>query len=122
EVIKRAKMEKKSIEKIHKETLEQARALIAGKVIAPPTEPVVGEKEEPPEKTELKKPDLSKAKDELPPELVSQEEIEQIRKRLVEAGIGGHELETIMEQVQDLPRDLVEDLINSILKKGGGKP
>ncbi|MFW9884508.1 MAG: DUF2341 domain-containing protein [Candidatus Thorarchaeota archaeon] len=122
EVIKRAKMEKKSIEKIHKETLKQARALISGKEIVPPSEPVVSEEEAPPKKTVLKQPDLSKAKDELPPEIVSQDEIVQIRKRLVEAGIGGHELETIMEQVQDLPRDLVEDLINSILKKGGDKP
>jgi hypothetical protein len=122
EVIKRAKKEKKSMEKIHEETLEQARALIAGKGIAPPEEPAVVEEEAPPEKTEPKQPDLSKAKDELPPELVSQEEIEQIRKRLTDAGIKGKELEMIMAQVQELPKELVDDLIDSILKKGGEKP
>ncbi|MFX1438919.1 MAG: LamG-like jellyroll fold domain-containing protein [Promethearchaeota archaeon] len=122
ELIKHSKKEKKSIEKIREETLAQARAQIAGEEIAPPSEPVVIEEEPLPEESEQKRPDLTKAKDELPPDLVSVEEIRAIRRKLVEAGIGGGELETIMEQVQELPKELVEDLINSILKKGGDKP
>jgi hypothetical protein len=121
EVIKRSKKEKKSMEKIHEETLEQARARIAGKEAAPISEPEVGDEEALPEETEPKQPDLPKAKDELPPDLVDEEEIGQIRKKLVEAGIPSHELETIMEQVQELPKELVDDLIDSILKKGGDK-
>ncbi|MFW9913726.1 MAG: hypothetical protein ACFFEU_14710, partial [Candidatus Thorarchaeota archaeon] len=122
ELIKHSKKEKKSIEKIREETLAQARAQIAGEEIAPPSKPVVIEEESLPEESEQKQPDLTKAKDELPPDLVSVEEIRNIRRKLVEAGIGGGELETIMQQVQELPKELVEDLINSILKKGGDKP
>jgi hypothetical protein len=120
EAMKRSKIEKKSMEKVLEETLEQARAQIDGKGIAPVSEPVV-EEESIPEEAEPAQPDLSKAKDELPPELVSEEEVEQIRKRLVEAGISGNELEMIMTQVHELPKELVDDLIESILKRGGGK-
>jgi hypothetical protein len=120
EAMKRSKKEKKSMEKVLEETLEQARAQIAGKGIAPLSEPVV-EEESIPEEAEPTQPDLSKAKDELPPDLVSEEEVEQIRKKLVEAGISGQELEMIMAQVHELPKELVDDLIDSILKRGGGK-
>ncbi|MHA2313296.1 MAG: hypothetical protein ACXADF_17555, partial [Candidatus Thorarchaeota archaeon] len=122
ELIKLSKKGKKSMEEIREETLEQARAMIDGKEIAPRKVPVVVEEDALPEEAEPKQPDLSKAKDELPPELVTEEEIEQIRTQLVEAGIGAHEIDTIMEQVHELPRDLVDDLIKSILKKGGDKP
>jgi hypothetical protein len=122
EAISRSKKEKKSIDKILEETLEQARAIISGKEIAPISERVVPEEKSFPEEPDTSKPDLSKAKDELPPELVSEEETEHIRKKLVEAGISGNELEMIMAQVQELPKELVEDLIDSILKKGGEKP
>jgi hypothetical protein len=120
EAMKRSKKEKKTMEKVLEETLEQARAQIAGKGIAPVSEPVV-EEESVPEEAEPTQPDLSKAKDELPPELVSEEEIGQIRKKLVEAGISGQELEMIMTQVHELPKELVDDLVDSILKRGGGK-
>jgi hypothetical protein len=122
EAIKRSKKERKTMEKVLEETLEQARAQIAGEEIASISEPTVVEEKAPPEDIEPIQPDLSKAKDELPPELVSDEEIEQIRKRLVDAGLSGNELEIIMQQVQELPKELVDDLIDSILKKGGDKP
>jgi hypothetical protein len=120
EAMKRSKKEKKSMEKVLEETLEQARAQIAGKGIALVSEPVA-KKDSIPEEAEPTQPDLSKAKDELPPDLVSEEEVEQIRKKLVEAGISGQELEMIMAQVQELPKELVDDLIDSILKRGGDK-
>jgi hypothetical protein len=122
EVIKRSKKEKKTMEKVREETLEQARALITGEAIVPISEPIVAEEEALPEEIEPVPPVLPKAKDELPPDLVTEEEIEQIRKKLVKAGIGGHELDIIMKQVQELPRELVEDLIDSILKREGDKP
>jgi hypothetical protein len=120
EAMKRSKIEKKSMEKVLEETMEQARAQIAGKGIAPVSESVV-EEDSIPEEAEPTQPDLSKAKDELPPDLVSEEEVEQIRKKLVEAGISGQELEMIMAQVHELPKELVDDLIDSILKRGGDK-
>ncbi|MFW9888304.1 MAG: hypothetical protein ACFFER_08990, partial [Candidatus Thorarchaeota archaeon] len=122
EAIKRSKKERKTIEKVLEETLGQARAQIAGKKLVSISEPHVIKEDTPPKEVLKDSPPPQKAKDELPPELVSVDEIGEIRKKLVAAGIGGHELETIMEQVQELPKELVEDLVNSILKKGGDKP
>jgi hypothetical protein len=120
EAMKHSKQEKKSMEKVLEETLEQARAQIAGRAIAPVTRPAV-EEESSPEEAEPEKLDLSKAKDEMTLDLASEEEIEQIRQKLVDAGISGRELEMIMQQVHELPKELVDDLIDSILKRGGGK-
>jgi hypothetical protein len=129
EAIRRSKIERKSMEKVIEETLEQARAQLAGKEIVPVSEPEVFEEEvieieEEPldEEVERIPPEMPKAEDELPPDLVSAAEIKEIRKQLVKAGIEGVELETIMEQVRNLPRELVGDLIDSILQKGGDKP
>ncbi|MCK4279622.1 MAG: hypothetical protein KAW94_03495, partial [Candidatus Thorarchaeota archaeon] len=41
-------------------------------------------------------------------------ELEDLRMNLVRKGIQAHEIETIMEQVRDLPRDLVDELLKSI--------
>ena len=40
-------------------------------------------------------------------------ELEDLRKDLVRRGIQAHEIETIMEQVRDLPRDLADELLKS---------
>jgi hypothetical protein len=124
------------MEMVIEETLEQARAQLAGAEIVPVSEPevfdeevieveeeAVGvEAESLDEETELLPPEMPKAEDEMPPDLVSAVEIEEIRKQLVNAGIEGNELETIMDQVRNLPRELVGDLIDSILQKGSDKP
>jgi hypothetical protein len=40
-------------------------------------------------------------------------ELEDLRMNLVRKGIQAHEIETIMEQVRELPRDLVDELLKS---------
>ncbi|NHJ13847.1 MAG: DUF2341 domain-containing protein [Candidatus Thorarchaeota archaeon] len=122
EAIKRSKIERKSMEMVLKETLEQARAQLSGREAVPLSEPDIAEEEVSKEDAEPIKPDAPKAEDELPPELLTEEEINEIRKKLIDAGIGGNELETIMEQVHELPKELADDLLRSILRKGGGKP
>ncbi|MHA2162961.1 MAG: hypothetical protein ACXABF_11110 [Candidatus Thorarchaeota archaeon] len=136
EAIRRSKLERKSMEMVIEETLEQARAQLAGAEIVPVSVPevfdeevieveeeAVGvEAESLDDEIELIPPKMPKAEDEMPPDLVSAAEIEEIRKQLVNAGIEGNELETIMDQVRELPKELVGDLIDSILKKGGDKP
>ena len=129
EAIRRSKIERKSMEKVIEETLEQARAQLAGTKIIPVSEPVVSEEEAMvveeeslDEDVELIPPEMLKAEDEMPPDLVSAVEIKEIRKQLVNAGIEASELETIMEQVRNLPKELVGDLIDSIIQKGSDKP
>ena len=52
-------------------------------------------------------------------EMLDEDELKQIRKKLESAGIKGSELETIMGQARELPRELAEELLSSILGKGG---
>jgi hypothetical protein len=75
-----------------------------------------------PEDFELVQPEPLEAEEEIPSELLSEDEINDVRKQLVKAGVGDLELATIMEQVRELPRELVQELIDSILKKGGEEP
>ncbi len=122
EAIKRARSERKTMEMVLEETAAQARALLAGEepvtVITPiePEEPI-----EPPEpeETEVTKPEITEIEEDILVDVLSDDEIEEIRKKLIEAGISKNELKTIIDQVRELPRDLVDELLKSVLGKGG---
>jgi hypothetical protein len=47
-------------------------------------------------------------------EKLSDYEIEELRKELQEKGVEPHEIETIIEQARELPRDLVDELLKSL--------
>ncbi|MDF1539722.1 MAG: hypothetical protein P1Q69_12550, partial [Candidatus Thorarchaeota archaeon] len=49
---------------------------------------------------------------------LSDYEIEELRKDLQEKGVAAHEIDTIIEQARELPRDLVEELLKSLDVKG----
>jgi hypothetical protein len=122
EAIKQGRIERKPMETILEETSEKARAVLAGEEI----EEVM--KREPVEKK--RKPKEVEEKEEAPPEPVEFEEVDiadilreselvEMRQRLVDAGIKGSELATIMDQARELPRELAEELLKSILGEGG---
>ncbi|MFW9813894.1 MAG: DUF2341 domain-containing protein [Candidatus Thorarchaeota archaeon] len=122
EAIKQGRIDGKPMEEILEESAAKARASLTGEEIDQgfDREPVE-EKYEPIEMEELEKP---------PPEPVEFEEVDttdildeselkEMRRRLVDAGIDGSELATIMDQARELPRELAEELLKSILGKGG---
>jgi len=122
EAIKRARSERKTMEMVLEETAVQARSLLAGE------EPVVVELPPAPEETveppevveeEIVEPELIEPEEDIVVDLLSDVEIEEIRKKLIDAGIGKNELKTIIDQVRELPRELVEELLKSVLGKGG---
>jgi hypothetical protein len=122
EAIKRARSERKTMEMVLEETAAQARSLLAGE------EPAVVVPSEIPEKspetpelaeTEIAEPEVTEAEEDILVDVLSDDEIEEIRKKLVKAGISKNELKTIIEQVRELPRELVDELLKSVLGKGG---
>jgi hypothetical protein len=74
--------------------------------------------EEEPE--EAVKPEVAPPEEEaaVPSDKLSQYELEELRKELESRGVPPHEIDTIMEQARVLPRELVEELVESL---GGGK-
>jgi hypothetical protein len=120
EAIKQGRIDRKPMELILEETAAKARAVLAGEEVD--LEPVADKVrltdveeigEAPPEPIEFEEVDSI--------DMLSEDEIKSIRQRLVEAGITGVELETIMVQTRELPRELAEELLKSILGKGGDK-
>ncbi|RLI49474.1 MAG: hypothetical protein DRO73_06290 [Candidatus Thorarchaeota archaeon] len=51
---------------------------------------------------------------ELPADRLSPFELEELRKELEAKGVPAHEIDTIVEQAKNLPRDLVDELIRSL--------
>jgi hypothetical protein len=47
-------------------------------------------------------------------EKLSDYEIEELRKDLQKSGVEAHEIETIIEQARELPRELVDELLRSL--------
>ena len=122
EAIKRARSERKTMEMVLEETAAQARSLLAGE------EPAVVEAPSVPEETaeplevveeEFVVPEVTEPEEDIVVDLLSDDEIEEIRKKLVAAGISKNELKTIIDQVRELPRELVDELLKSVLGKGG---
>ena len=84
-------------------------------------EPVFLEEEEtkvaPEKKVTPKKEEIEEER-EAPGEKMSLYEIEELRKDLERRGVPPHEIETIIEQAKELPRELVDELVKSL---GGEK-
>ncbi|MFX1482437.1 MAG: hypothetical protein ACFFCP_04525, partial [Promethearchaeota archaeon] len=122
EAIKQGRIERKPMETVLEETAIKARAILAGEEIEDVVEPeLVVTRIEPEEMEEPKEP----AEEPLDFEeldstdMLAEFELEDIRQKLIKAGIKGSELETIMEQTRELPKELAEELLRSILDKGG---
>jgi len=119
EAIKRARLVGKKMEEVLEETMAQAQALISGELLEPesgePSTP--GAKEKP--AAEPKDTEIQEAKPEEFEDRLSEFEIEDLRKDLVKAGVPKHEMKTLISQVRELPRELVNELIDSILRDGG---
>jgi hypothetical protein len=125
EAIRAARRDGKTIEEVVEEVQAEASRRIAGaemeelaaefvpdaeRVILPPVE----EEIEPPAEdiAEEIKRDFEEAV--TPSDKLSQYEIEELRKDLQERGVPAHEIETLVEQARELPRDLVEELVRSL--------
>ncbi|MFX1485333.1 MAG: hypothetical protein ACFFCP_19340, partial [Promethearchaeota archaeon] len=122
EAIKQGRLERKPMETVLEETAAKARALLAGEEIEQVVEPELIAEESLPEELEEPKetlPEAGEFEEVISSEMLSDAELREIRQQLVKAGIKGSELETIMEQTRELPKDLAEELLKSILKKGG---
>ncbi|MHA2201102.1 MAG: LamG domain-containing protein, partial [Candidatus Thorarchaeota archaeon] len=122
EAIKQGRIDGRPMEEILEESAAKARTSLAGEEIDQvfDREPVE-EKSEPidmeePEKTP---PPAIEFEEFETAEILDESELKKIRKQLVDAGIKDSELETIMEQARELPRELAEELLKSILGKGG---
>jgi hypothetical protein len=122
EAIKQARLERKPMEVILEETAAKARAVLAGEEIEVVVEPKpLEERIIPPEVEEPEEaiPEPVEFEEVESAEMLDEDELKQIRKKLESAGIKGSELETIMDQARELPRALAEELLRSILGKGG---
>jgi hypothetical protein len=122
EAIKQARLDRKPMETILEETAAKARAVLAGEEIEEVIEPEpLEERIVPPEVEEPKEaiPEPVEYEEVESAEMMDEDELMQIRKKLESAGIKGSELETIMDQARELPRELAEELLRSILGKGG---
>ena len=124
EAIKRARSERKTMEMVLEETAAQAKSILAGEELPATPAPETPEKivtPPEPEKMEVAKPEFTEVEEDILVDLLSDHEIEEIRKKLQKAGISQNELKTIIDQVRELPRDLVDELLKSVLGDGGDK-
>jgi hypothetical protein len=118
EAVRAARRDGKKVEEILEEVAAQAARQLEGveeEVPAPQVldvepeeseevaEPIIGKPEEPGEMIEVIMDDR-----------LSTFEIEDIKLELVRRGVPAHEIDTIIEQVKDLPRELVDELIESV--------
>ncbi|MFX1416152.1 MAG: hypothetical protein ACFFC0_05030, partial [Promethearchaeota archaeon] len=116
EAIKRGRAEGKTMEQVWDESRAQARARIRGEeLVGKPLEPEPKAGAEP-EKTP--KEASEKPLDDLLGRL-AEHEIEILAEKLRKAGLPEHEVQNIIEQARELPRDLVDDLVKTILEDGG---
>nr|KXH77609.1 MAG: hypothetical protein AM324_03480 [Candidatus Thorarchaeota archaeon SMTZ1-83] len=122
ESIKRGRAEGKTMEQVWDETRAQARAIIRGEEL--PVEPskpeakAISEPEPIPEEVPKEAPE--KPLDELLGRL-AEHEIEILVEKLRRAGLPEHEVQNIVEQARQLPRELVDELVKTILGPGGGE-
>ncbi|MFX1261580.1 MAG: hypothetical protein ACFFAZ_05800 [Promethearchaeota archaeon] len=118
EAVRAARREGKTVEEILEGVAAQAARQLEGveeeipapQILAVEPEvaeeveaPIVSEPEEVEEVTEVTMEDR-----------LSTFEIEDIKMELVRRGVPAHEIDTIIEQVKDLPRELVDELIESV--------
>ncbi|MGD9382176.1 MAG: hypothetical protein PVI03_07005, partial [Candidatus Thorarchaeota archaeon] len=120
ESVRAARRDGKTVEQVLEEVAAQAARQVEGVEEAPApqildVEPeVVEEVEEP----LIGKPEeLEEAAEVVMEDRLSAFEIEDIKMELVRRGVPAHEIDTILSQVKDLPRDLVDELIKSVDKE-----
>ena len=120
EAIKRGRTEGKTMEQVIEETKAQALAIIRGEELpeeAPePEAKAIPEPEPIPEEVPAEAPE--KPLEELLGRL-AEHEIEILMEKLRKAGLPEHEVQNIVEQAKQLPRDLVDELVKTILGPGG---
>ncbi|MHA2396048.1 MAG: hypothetical protein ACXAC0_05040 [Candidatus Thorarchaeota archaeon] len=127
EAIRAARREGKSVDEILDELKKEAKQKLAGEeaetvpegvAVEEPEEPVflVPEEVEPvteaaitPEEPTEPTEDISFSSDQLSPF-----EIEELRKELIEKGVPIAEIDILLKQASELPRDLVEELVRSL--------
>jgi hypothetical protein len=128
EVIRAARSEDRSVEEIIDELQKEASVRLAGEEVREvpegvdvdepeePEEPVflIPEEEEPdqiitPEEPTGPTEDISFSSDQLSPF-----EIEDLRKELLEKGVPLAEIDTLLKQASELPRDLVDEFMQSL--------
>jgi len=132
EAIRAARREHKTVEEIVEDVEAQASKRIAGAGEVVALEDGVESVEVEPDVDTVILPDVDETTvpdTEVPPETVTDEtipsdrlspfEIEELKKDLEAKGVPLHEIDTILKQAQELPRDLVEELIRS-LDRGRG--
>jgi hypothetical protein len=121
EAVRAARRDEKTVEEILEEVAAQATRQLEG-VEEPPApqildvEPeVAGEVEEP----IIGKPgEAEEAAEPVMEDRLSTFEIEDIKMELISRGVPAHEIDTILDQVKDLPRELVDELIESVDRNG----
>ncbi|MHA2355818.1 MAG: hypothetical protein ACXADC_11625 [Candidatus Thorarchaeota archaeon] len=118
EAVRAARRDKKTVEQVLEEVAAQAARQVEGlEKEAPPPAPIIHEElpEEEEEEVIVGKPEEEEAPVE--PEMedrLSTFEVEDIKKEMLQRGIPSHEIDTIIKQVKDLPRELVDELIKSV--------
>ncbi|MGY5873690.1 MAG: hypothetical protein RTV72_15690, partial [Candidatus Thorarchaeota archaeon] len=127
EAIRAARRDGKTVEEVIEEVEKMAQHRLAGETVeleaaaeaitTPKVETVFLDTEEP-VKTEIIEPKPSKETFEEPvdakTETMSVYEIEELRKELERKGVPPHEINTIVEQARELPRELIEELVKSL--------
>jgi hypothetical protein len=128
EAIRAARRDGKTVDETLEDLKKQASARLGGEeaveAVVPVDESVVEtvflapeEEREKPAIRERKKAEPKKVEIEEPetkPERMSAYEIEELRKDLEQRGIPPYEIDTILEQARELPRELVEELVKSL--------
>lgn len=133
EAIRAARRENKTVEQIIEEVQAQAAKRVAGEAKGEGIEAEEAEEEEPEvervilEKrgpTDREHPATSDEHEPtveedavVPEDRLSPFEIDELKKDLESKGVPAHEIDTILKQARELPRDLVEELIRSLGKK-----
>ncbi|MFW9888684.1 MAG: hypothetical protein ACFFER_10900, partial [Candidatus Thorarchaeota archaeon] len=113
QAIKQAKTEGKSLESFLEDLAAQARAVIEGRPLI--SDEGIG-------RTKPAKPIGDDASTEADADRLTESEIAELRQRLIGAGLPEHEIRAIMEQVANLPRSLVDELVRTVLGDGGAEP
>jgi hypothetical protein len=118
EAVRAARRDGKKVEEILEEVAAQAARQLEGveeeipapqildvepEVVEDVEEPIIGKPEEVEDMIEVISDDR-----------LSTFEIEDIKMELVRRGVPAHEIDTIIDQVKDLPRELVDELIKSV--------
>ncbi|MFW9804978.1 MAG: hypothetical protein ACFFFC_20170, partial [Candidatus Thorarchaeota archaeon] len=113
QAIREAKTQGKSLERFLEELAAKARAMIEGRPLI--SGDGIG-------RTEPAKRLEDDASTEADADRLTESEMAKLRKRLIGAGLPEGEIESIMKQVANLPRSLVDELVRTILGDGGAEP